>query len=280
MKKGFTLIELLISMAIISILAGIGIQQITDYTKTAYKTNMKLKLNELSTLETAYYLDNYSFSTDMTELNAINTVLEDSYKFSLKTCSNGDQGYSIIGSSSNFEEKYKLDGCSGTIALYNKITYDFKGKIASELSAFFSNLPDEYEVINGNKISYSLLIGTKTADGTFISELLTEIDYLGNVDGTTSNNQKIMPIIFNTRFDSLTSVKYLQLYNPPGFGPSYNLNLQTSKLNDITGLQSLTLESSYVVNKLKADSWICQNYSSITVKTKAGTAIPKSTMCL
>ncbi|KAB7889563.1 type IV pilin protein [Poseidonibacter ostreae] len=57
MKKGFTLVELLFVMAIISILAGIGISQMSGSTEAAYNTLMKGEVRTLVNLQSLYFAE-------------------------------------------------------------------------------------------------------------------------------------------------------------------------------------------------------------------------------
>ena len=56
-SKGFTLVELLISIAIIGILAAVGIPQYTQYKVRAYDAHSKQALKDMHLLCNAYWLD-------------------------------------------------------------------------------------------------------------------------------------------------------------------------------------------------------------------------------
>lgn len=62
MKKGFTLVELLFVMAIISILAGIGISQMSSSTDTAEKTAAKGNIRNVITEAQLFYATNQTYA--------------------------------------------------------------------------------------------------------------------------------------------------------------------------------------------------------------------------
>ena len=75
-ESGFTLIELLIVIAIIGILAGIGIPQYTQYKIRAYDAHSKQALKDIHLLCNAYWLD-----TDSTQGCDLPKIKETTYGF-------------------------------------------------------------------------------------------------------------------------------------------------------------------------------------------------------
>lgn len=69
MKKGFTLVELLFVMAIISILAGIGISQMSGSTDAALKVSAKSDLRTLINSYNLYYAENGERASDISDLD-------------------------------------------------------------------------------------------------------------------------------------------------------------------------------------------------------------------
>lgn len=61
MNKGFTLIELLIAMAILSILAVIGVPQYMGYADTSRVTNVKNNLRSVYLQQQQYYQENAAY---------------------------------------------------------------------------------------------------------------------------------------------------------------------------------------------------------------------------
>ena len=72
-NKGFTLIELMIVIAIIGILAAIAIPQFSAYRRRSYNSSAKSDLRNIATAEEAYYVDNSTYSGDVTGVLLGNT---------------------------------------------------------------------------------------------------------------------------------------------------------------------------------------------------------------
>jgi type IV pilus assembly protein PilE len=90
--KGFTLIELMISVAIIGILASIAYPSYVDYVAKGVRADGLAILVEVANIEEQFYLDNRTYSNDMTELgfktNPFKTENED-YSVSVTTVGTG-----------------------------------------------------------------------------------------------------------------------------------------------------------------------------------------------
>ena len=68
-SKGFTLIELLIVVVIIGILAAIAIPKFANTKEKAYISAMKSDLRNLAAAQEAYFADELSYTTVMTNLD-------------------------------------------------------------------------------------------------------------------------------------------------------------------------------------------------------------------
>jgi prepilin-type N-terminal cleavage/methylation domain-containing protein len=82
MKKGFTLVELLFVMAVISILAGFGISQMSGSTDTALNTVAKGNIMSTTTEATLYFAENsasYVGFTPSIEGVTVSNVTKGSY---------------------------------------------------------------------------------------------------------------------------------------------------------------------------------------------------------
>ena len=67
--KGFTLIELLIVVVIIGILAAIAIPKFANTKEKAYIAGMKADLRNLVTAQEAYFADNVTYASVLSNLN-------------------------------------------------------------------------------------------------------------------------------------------------------------------------------------------------------------------
>jgi len=67
--KGFTLIELLIVVVIIGILAAIAIPKFANTKEKAYIAGMKSDLRNLVTAQEAYFADNVTYASTVSNLN-------------------------------------------------------------------------------------------------------------------------------------------------------------------------------------------------------------------
>lgn len=98
LKAGFTLIELLIVVAIIGILAGIGIPAYNGYITNSKEKVAQNDLRSIALMEADYYSDNNSYYLS-TSTSAINTNLFG--KTTLDT--SGDYEYKVVYHDSGFQ---------------------------------------------------------------------------------------------------------------------------------------------------------------------------------
>jgi len=70
-RSGFTLIELLIVVVIIGILAAIAIPKFQSTRDKAFKTAMSTDLKNLATQQEIYHNAHFTYSTDLTALQAV-----------------------------------------------------------------------------------------------------------------------------------------------------------------------------------------------------------------
>jgi type IV pilus assembly protein PilA len=68
-RKGFTLIELLIVVVIIGILAAIAIPKFANTKEKAYVSAMKSDLRNLAAAEEAYFADELTYTSNLTQLD-------------------------------------------------------------------------------------------------------------------------------------------------------------------------------------------------------------------
>ena len=67
-NSGFTLIELVVAIAIIGIIAGIAVANYTEYLTRGRRSDATVALTEMANLQTRFFANNLSYTTDMTAL--------------------------------------------------------------------------------------------------------------------------------------------------------------------------------------------------------------------
>lgn len=249
MKKGFTLTELLFVVAIVSILAGLGISKMSEITKNALITQAKSDVRNLINKESLYYAENYDYSSEFEDLELKN---ENKFSINLQTCDSRD-GYKIFVSNISLEDtKVVYDSCNEKKGIYlsNLVSMSY-------YEAFNQNNADSAEEIfltgSNNKIqagsydSLSKILGAESLEvsGDYQTEMLTNLEevdslYINNVNG---------------------------------------MSVDLSFLNDIKINDEFKLRVKSVSEKASADSDICQNFSSLSVTDARDRALSYDTIC-
>ena len=110
--KGFTLIELMIVIAIIGILAAIAVPQFNAYRLRGYNRGGISDAKNASIAQQAYYVDNRTYTNDLTNLNSYGFRQTQEVTVSV---SGDDNAYTITGSHNNGDKTYTVTGPGGTV---------------------------------------------------------------------------------------------------------------------------------------------------------------------
>jgi type IV pilus assembly protein PilE len=94
-QTGLTLIELITTVAIIGILAGIAIPSYERYTRGTKRTAAKTTLERVSGLMESYYINNKSYTSDLTNLGFSNSPLSVDKTGEEVTSGSGDAVYQV-----------------------------------------------------------------------------------------------------------------------------------------------------------------------------------------
>ena len=68
-RPGFTLVELLTVMVFMGVLAGIGVPRIRNMKERSYQATLRTDLGTLRTAQEAYYAENLTYTTDLSQLD-------------------------------------------------------------------------------------------------------------------------------------------------------------------------------------------------------------------
>jgi type IV pilus assembly protein PilE len=116
---GFTLMELLIVVAIISIIAGIGVPMYNGYIQSSKESVAKNSLKSISLLQADYYSENNKYLTNgVNSSQHINTKLfngkktlneQGDYNYFIRSYSGGYRAYAYPKNRNSSLEKYCVD---------------------------------------------------------------------------------------------------------------------------------------------------------------------------
>ncbi|SEA63495.1 type IV pilus assembly protein PilE [Thiothrix caldifontis] len=81
--QGFTLIELMITVAIVGILAAIAYPSYTAQVQKSRRADAQVALQEIAQRQEAYFLRNYSYAKDVTQLGYAATSADGQYGLSI-----------------------------------------------------------------------------------------------------------------------------------------------------------------------------------------------------
>lgn len=90
--QGFTLIELLITLSIVGIIASIAVPSYNSHVKTsARKTDGMPALLDVMRAQENFYSNNFTYTSDLTDLNYADPLITDSERYSIaaSTCGAG-----------------------------------------------------------------------------------------------------------------------------------------------------------------------------------------------
>jgi len=109
-QAGLTLIELMITLAILTVLAGLAIPAYDRYTRKSVRAAAKTELEKVRSLMETYYINNKTCTTDLTNLGYSNAIAyidkggnevaaasgDRAYQIEVDTCTANTRTYSVI----------------------------------------------------------------------------------------------------------------------------------------------------------------------------------------
>jgi len=101
--RGFTIIELLIAVAIVGILAAVAYPSYVDSVARSNRTEGQRELLRIANLEEQFYMDNRTYTTDMTALglNASPFITEGKHYSISATIADGGDSFTLTATAKN-----------------------------------------------------------------------------------------------------------------------------------------------------------------------------------
>ncbi|WP_028117971.1 type IV pilin protein [Ferrimonas senticii] len=112
--KGFTLIEVMITVVVIAIISAIAYPSYQQYVGRGYRGEAHAQLNRVANLQEQFFLDNRSFTSDLTDLGlATSPYVTDSARYQITAVVSGSS-YTLTAAAQGSQATIDSD-CSALV---------------------------------------------------------------------------------------------------------------------------------------------------------------------